>query len=108
MSAAVDPLNEVMWSYTSTASPSGQAIDKILIYNYTLNKWSVAEVEADLLAPMFSAGYTVDALDNLSSTVDGLSIQLDNRFYKGRPIFLWWRIWRQNLQFHRLGFARHD
>jgi hypothetical protein len=87
MSAAVDPLNEVaMWSYTSTSSPSGQP-DKILIYNYTLNKWSLAEVEADLLSPMFSAGYTVDALDSLSATVDGLSIQLDSRFYKGGQYF---------------------
>lgn len=87
MSASVDPLNEVaMWSYTSTQSPSGQP-DKILIYNYTLNRWSIAEVEADLLAPMFSSGYTVDGLDNLSATVDGLSIQLDSRFFKGGQYF---------------------
>lgn len=83
MSASVDPLNEVaMWSYTSTSSPSGQP-DKIIIYNYVLNKWSLAEIEADLLAPIFSSGYTVDALDNLAATVDGLTIQLDSRFYKG-------------------------
>jgi len=87
MSSAVDPLNEVaMWSYTSTQSPSGQP-DKILIYNYTLNKWSVAEVEADLLSPMFSAGYTVEGLDNLSATVDGLNTQLDSRFFKGGQYF---------------------
>lgn len=87
MSASVDPLNEVaMWSYTSTQSPTGQP-DKIIIYNYVLNKWSLAEVEADYLAPMFSSGYTVDDLDNLSSTVDGLSIQLDSRFFKGGQYF---------------------
>lgn len=83
MSASVDPLNEVaMWSYTSTSSPSGQP-DKIIMYNYALDKWSLAEVEADYLAPIFSSGYTVDALDNLAATVDGLTIQLDDRFYKG-------------------------
>ena len=87
MSASVDPINEVaMWSYTSTQSPSGQP-DKIIMYNYTLNKWSLAEIEADLLAPMFSSGYTVDGLDSLSATVDGLSIQLDSRFYKGGQYF---------------------
>jgi hypothetical protein len=87
MSASVDPINEVaMWSYTSTQSPSGQP-DKIIIYNYTLNKWSLAEVEADLLSPIFSSGYTVDALDNLSATVDGISIQLDSRFFKGGQYF---------------------
>ena len=83
MSAAVDPLNEVaMWSYTSTASPSGQP-DKIIMYNFVLGKWSIAEIEADYLAPIFSSGYTVDALDNLAATVDALTIQLDDRFYKG-------------------------
>jgi len=87
MSASVDPINEVaMWSYTSTQSPSGQP-DKIIMYNYVLNKWSLAEVEADLLAPMFSSGYTVDGLDNLSATVDGLNIQLDSRFFKGGQYF---------------------
>jgi len=87
MSASVDPLNEVaMWSYTSTQSPTGQP-DKIIMYNYVLNKWSIAEIEADYLAPIFSAGYTVDDLDNLSATVDGLEIQLDNRFYKGGQYF---------------------
>ena len=87
MSAAVDPLNEVaMWSYTSTSSPTGQP-DKIIMYNYVLNKWSIANIEADYLAPIFSAGYTVDDLDNLSATIDGLEIQLDSRFYKGGQYF---------------------
>jgi len=87
MSCSVDPLNEVaMWSYTSTQSPTGQP-DKIIIYNYVLNKWSLAEVEADYLAPMFSAGYTVDDLDNLAATVDQLNQQLDTRFFKGGQYF---------------------
>jgi hypothetical protein len=75
-----------MWSYTSTQSPTGQP-DKIIMYNYVLNKWSLAEIEADLLAPLFSSGYTVEGLDNLSATVDGLSIQLDSRFFKGGQYF---------------------
>jgi hypothetical protein len=57
------------------------------MYNYVLNKWSLAEVEADLLSPLFSSGYTVDGLGNLSATVDGLSIQLDSRTFKGGQYF---------------------
>ena len=87
MSASVDPVNEVaMWSYTSTQSPSGQP-DKIIMYNYVLNRWSLAEVEADMLSPMFSSGYTVDDLGNLASTVDGLNTQLDSRLFKGGQYF---------------------
>ena len=87
MSAAVDPINEVaMWSYTSTQSPTGQP-DKIIIYNYVLNKWSLAEIEADLLAPMFSAGYTTDTMGNLATYLDDINQAVDSRFYKGGQYF---------------------
>ena len=87
MTASVDPLREVaMWSYTSVNSPSGQP-DKILIYNYVLNRWSIANVEADLLAPFFSAGYNVDGLTNIQTLVDNLPQTVDSRFFKGGQYF---------------------
>jgi hypothetical protein len=57
------------------------------MYNYVLNKWSLAEIEADLLSPLFSAGYTVEGLSNLAATVDGLTSQLDSRLFKGGQYF---------------------
>ena len=87
MTASVDPLREVaMWSYTSVNSPSGQP-DKILIYNYVLNRWSIANVEADLIAPFFSAGYNVDGLTNIQTLVDNLPQTVDSRFFKGGQYF---------------------
>ena len=87
MTASVDPLREVaMWSYTSVNSPSGQP-DKILIYNYVLNRWSIANVDADLLAPFFSAGYNVDGLSNIQTLVDNLPQTVDSRFFKGGQYF---------------------
>jgi len=87
MTSSVDPLQEVaMWSYTSVNSPSGQP-DKILIYNYVLNRWSIANIEADLLAPFFSAGYTVNSLTNLATLVDDLDQTVDSRFFKGGQYF---------------------
>lgn len=83
MSASVDPIHEVaMWSYTSTQSPSGQP-DKIILYNYVLNKWSLAEIEADHLAPMFTAGYTTDSLANIDTLVDNLDQTVDSRQFTG-------------------------
>lgn len=83
MTSSVDPLNEVaMWSYTSVNSPSGQP-DRILMYNYVLNRWSIADIEADLLAPLFTAGYTVDSLGDIATYVDDLNQSLDSAFYKG-------------------------
>jgi len=87
MSAAVDPLNQIaVWSYASNNSTTGQP-DRLLIYNYVLNRWSLANVTADYIAPFFSAGYTMDALDNLSGTLDGLSSVLDSQLYRGGEFF---------------------
>jgi hypothetical protein len=48
MTSSVDPINEVaMWSYTSVDSPSGQP-DKILMYNYVLNRWALAFTGSNL------------------------------------------------------------
>ena len=83
MSAAVDPTNQIVaWSYVSNSATSTTP-DKVLIYTYAVGKWSIAEVETDLLAPFFTAGYTLEALDNLSSSIDGLPASLDSPLYKG-------------------------
>jgi len=87
VTASVDPLNQIaVWSYPSNSSVTGEP-DKLLIYNYTLNRWSIAEVTVDFIAPFFSAGYTVDGLDNLSATLDGLSSVLDSQLFRGGEFF---------------------
>lgn len=87
VSAAVDPLNQTaVWSYPSQASLTGQP-DTLLIYNYVLNRWSLAKVSVDYIAPFFTAGYTLDDLDNLSATIDGLTIQLDSPALRGGEFF---------------------
>jgi hypothetical protein len=40
-------------------------------------------VEADLISPLFTAGYTLDGLDSLASNLDGLPANLDSIIYKG-------------------------
>ena len=83
MSASVDPVREIaMWSYTSTQSPTGQP-DKIIVYNYVLNKWSLIETQADYLAPFYTAGYTTDGLVNIDTLVDNITSVVDSRIFKG-------------------------
>jgi len=87
VTASVDPLNQIaVWSYPSNSSVTGEP-DKLLIYNYSLNRWSIAEITVDFIAPFFSAGYTVDGLDNLSATLDGLNTVLDSQFFRGGEFF---------------------
>jgi len=87
MTSSVDPLNQIaIWSYPSIASGDGTP-DTLLIYHYVLGRWSLVKVRADYLAPFFSAGYTLDQLDNLSATLDGLTTVLDSPLYKGGEFF---------------------
>lgn len=87
MSAAVDPINQVVcWSYVSNDSTDGEP-DKMIIYHYGLGRWSLAHVQAELIAPFFTSGLTMDALDNISATVDGLTGALDNLYRGGSFVF---------------------
>mgnify|MGYP003627828764 CR=1 FL=1 len=87
MSASVDPIRKiVVWSYPSTESADGSA-DKLIIYNYFLGRWSTAEVAVDTLAPLYSSGYTLENLDNLSGSIDDLPASLDSAFYRGGEFF---------------------
>ena len=84
MTSAVDPTNQiVVWSYVSNGNTSGSTPDKLLIYNYAIKRWSIASVSVDLIAPFFTAGYTLEALDNLASNLDSLPAPLDSNLYKG-------------------------
>lgn len=87
MSAAVDPANQIVcWSYVSNGATSDTP-DKILVYNFALNRWSILEVEAELIAPLFTPAYTLEDLDNLASNLDSLPAPLDSSLYKGGTFF---------------------
>lgn len=84
MSCAIDPTNQIVaWSYVSNSNASGTTPDKLLMYNYSIQKWSVADVDADLISPFYTSGYTTEGLDNLGANLDALTTQLDSTFYKG-------------------------
>jgi hypothetical protein len=83
MSACADPLRQVIiWSYASRESINGSP-DKLIIYNYALDRWSTASVEADHLAPIYTAGYTLEQLDAAFGSLDVLPASLDDLVYRG-------------------------
>ena len=83
MSSAVDPTNKlIMWAYTSTSSSDGSA-DKILVYNYVLDRWSVVEQASDTLSAILTSGKTLEQLDSISSSIENLPASLDSDLYKG-------------------------
>lgn len=83
MTSTVDPQRQLaIWSYVSNDALSTTP-NRLLIYNYALNRWSIANVDADLVAPFFTSGYTLEALDNISTSVDALPASLDSALFKG-------------------------
>ena len=83
MSASADPLRQIIvWSYASTASTNGSP-DKLIIYNYALGKWSTASIAVDVVAPVYTAGYTLEALDAAFGALDILPASLDGPVYRG-------------------------
>lgn len=83
MTSAVDPQKQIaVWSYVSN-SAQDETPDRLMIYNYALDRWSIANIRADLVSPFFTSGYTLEQLDNIASSLDALPASLDSRLYKG-------------------------
>jgi hypothetical protein len=83
MTSTVDPQNQLaVWSYVSNSSLDSQP-DRLLIFNYALNRWSLVKVKNDLVAPFFTAGYSLEQLDNINTSLDALPASLDSALYKG-------------------------
>jgi hypothetical protein len=83
MSASADPLRQIIvWPYASRQAINGKP-DKLLIYNYALDKWSTASVAVDLVAPIYTAGYTLEGLDAAFGSLDVLPASLDGAIYRG-------------------------
>lgn len=90
ISAAIDPKRAlVAWAYRSTsATVSAPVCDKILFYSWATQKWTFAEVNNEFLYRDLSKGFTLDGLDSVSATLEGLPFSLDSRVWAGGLILL--------------------
>jgi hypothetical protein len=80
---AADVRNQVVaWIYPSTQAVSGIP-DSMIIYNWALNRWSRAEVNAEILCRFLVPGYTLDGLDSVSTSIDALTASLDDAVWMG-------------------------
>lgn len=81
MFGAIDPFySRVYWA----VDYSGRGIlDELLIYDWGLQMWSVATINASAIMPIFMSGYTLDGLDNVSDNVDALPFSLDSKAWQG-------------------------
>ena len=85
MSAADLPnISVIAWGYESANNPGDMKIDALLLYNYDINEWGYARVTGvDCIGSTGTAGFTVEDLSTISSSIDALPASLDSRLYKG-------------------------
>jgi hypothetical protein len=83
LSCSIDPINQVVaWSYVSNESRTN-APNKIIMYNYAVGRWSLAELDHEFIGTIISPSFTLEALATISSSLDGLGTSLDSRFFRG-------------------------
>lgn len=86
VSVVADPIsNLVIWSYPDGGST---VANRLIIYNWALQKWSEAAIDMDLICAMVSPGVTLEGLDSISSSIDALSISLDSTVWQGGAVSL--------------------
>jgi hypothetical protein len=69
--------NRVMWAYKSANGTSG-LFDKIIVYNYVLDRWSPISVSGEFVGSMAQPGVTLEGLDTISASIDALPQSLDD------------------------------
>ncbi|WP_102830576.1 hypothetical protein [Bartonella bovis] len=54
----------------------------LLIYDWGLQKWSMATADIAMILPIFSAGYSLEGLDRVSCSLDDLPFSLDSKVWQ--------------------------
>jgi len=89
--AAVDPFNQLaMWLFPSTSNTANTTgiCDKLIIYNYATQKWSLAEASASTIFSQFVGAYTVELMDIISENLENINAALDTDYWSGGQMFL--------------------
>ncbi len=91
--ATIDPDNQQVFFAYPTASAPANACDRILCYDWTVQRWSLISVDTQLLFRHLSEGYTLEGLDSVSTSIDALpsaaaELSLDSKAWMGGAIKL--------------------
>ena len=99
MSATVDPeSHRVLWSYPGAGSDGTP--NRIVVYDPTLDRWTVIEHENELIWQSGGIGVTLEELDGFSASIDDLGVSLDSPVWKGSGrLFAAFNADRRNGQF---------
>lgn len=75
---AADPRSsKIYWAYKSTSGTVG-LFDKILGYDYVLDRFFPLTISGEYLVGISQTGLTLENLDTISSSIDALTLSLDS------------------------------
>ena len=87
ISAVIDPSNDiVVWAYPSNNS-TGE-LDKLIIYNYVLDRWSTADVDLQVLGFAKYLNLTLEQIATTYPDLDQIQISFDSVFWGGQQLQL--------------------
>jgi hypothetical protein len=69
--------SRVYWAYKSLAGSTG-AFDKMLVYDFALDRWSLVVMAGEYLSTLARPGLTLENLDAISGSIDALTFSLDD------------------------------
>lgn len=83
---APDPRStRVFWAYKSTSGVAG-AYDKIIGFDFALDRWFQVSMSGEYLLGMSQPGITLENLDSLSGSIDALEATLDSFAVSTQPL----------------------
>ena len=83
ISSVIDPQGgRVFWAYPGPSNVGGTP-NRLLCYDWTLDKWALLDIEVELILRAASVGYTLDGLDAVSASIDALPASLDSQLWAG-------------------------
>lgn len=91
MRGVIDRRNRlVMWSFRSDSSLTVN--DRLILFNWTANRWSYAEIDIQLLSEFVTSGVSLDDLDPFYPPAQGIDganqTPLDSQAYRGGALSL--------------------
>jgi hypothetical protein len=83
VTCAIDPINTIaIWGFADVNATGGRP-NRLLIYDWTDNRWSNARIEHEFVYRALSTGYTLDQLDTVEPVLEDLPFSLDSSVWKG-------------------------
>lgn len=83
ITAAADPFAKLIyWAYPGPQNQAGLP-NRILVYNYEIDRWALLIMEVEQLLRSYSTGYTMDQLDIFGTMESMPQISLDSRSWTG-------------------------